>query len=132
MPGALLYLDSSALVKLVVPEPESGALRMTLRSWPERVSSVVSEIEVERVARRVGGGAIRRAGSVLDRVGLIELDEEVRSSVGALRPPELRTLDAIHLATALSLQDDLGSFCAYDRRLLGAATAEGVNVLMPE
>lgn len=128
----MLYLDSSALVKLVVPEPESGALREALRAWPERVSSVVAEIEVERVARRIGGGAIRRARSVLSRVGLVELDDEVRSSAAALRPPELRTLDAVHLASALSLGKDLGALCAYDQRLAGAAIAAGAILLMPE
>jgi predicted nucleic acid-binding protein len=129
--GALLYLDSSALVKLVVPEPESRALRDALRSWPERVSSVVAEIEVERVARRIGGGAIRRARSVVARLALVELDEEVRTSAAALRPPELRTLDAVRLATALSLGDDLGALCAYDTRLLDAAAAVGVDIVAP-
>lgn len=132
MPGALLYLDSSALVKLVVPEPESGALREVLRSWPERVSSEVAEIEVERIARRIGGGAIRRGRSVLSRVALVELDDEVRRSAAMLRPPELQTLDAVHLATALSLGEDLGALCAYDSPLADAAAAVGVNVLVPE
>jgi uncharacterized protein len=130
--GTLLYLDSSALVKLVVAEPESRALREALRAWPERVSSVVAEIEVERVARRIGGGTIRRARSVLARLGLVELDEEVRSSAARLAPPELRTLDAVHLATALSLEDDLGALCAYDQGLAVAATARGATVLTPE
>lgn len=131
MAGALLYLDSSALVKLVVPEPESRALRDALRSWSERVSSVVAEIEVERVARRIGGGAIRRGRSVLARLALVELDEDVVRSAAALEPPELRTLDAIHLATALSLGDDLGALCAYDTRLADAAAAAGVDVVVP-
>jgi predicted nucleic acid-binding protein len=129
--GALLYLDSSALVKLVVPEPESRALREALRSWPERVSSVVSEIEVERVGRCLGGGAIRRARSVLARVALVELDEEVRRRAAGLGPAELGTLDAIHLATALTLGDDLGALCAYDTRLVDAAAATGVDVVAP-
>lgn len=132
MAGALLYLDSSALVKLVVPEPETGALRGALHAWPERVSSVAAEIEMERVARRIGSGAIRRARSVVARLALVDLDKEVRTSAAALRPPELRLLDAIHLATALSLGDDLGALCAYDTRLLDAATAAGVDVLVPE
>jgi len=130
--GALLYLDSSALVKLVVSEPESRALREALRSWPERVSSVAAEIEVERVARRIGGGAIRRARSVLARLALVELSDEVRSSAAALRPPELRALDAVHLATALSLGKDLGALCAYESPLVDAAAAVGVNVVAPE
>jgi hypothetical protein len=129
--GALLYLDSSALVKLIVPELESRALRDALRSWPERVSSVVAEIEVERVARHIGGGAIRRARSVLARLALVELDQEVRRGAAALGPPELRTLDAIHLATALSLGQDLGALCACDARLVDAAAAARVDVVAP-
>jgi hypothetical protein len=129
--GALLYLDSSALVKVVVPEPESRALREALRSWPERVSSVVAEIEVERVGRRLGGGAIRRARSVLARVALVELDEEVRRRAAGLGPAELGPVDAIHLATALTLGDDLGALCAYDTILVDAAAATGVDVVAP-
>jgi hypothetical protein len=86
MAEGLLYLDSSALVKLVVPEAESRALREALRSWAERVSSVVAEIEVEQVARRIGSGAIRRARSVLARLALVELDAEVRGRAAALWP----------------------------------------------
>src|SRR6266536_1907843 len=77
MAGKLLYLDSSVIVKLVVPEPETKALRELLRSWPDRVSSVVARIEVERVARRIGGGAVRRARSVLSRIALVDLDADV-------------------------------------------------------
>ena len=131
MAEGFLYLDSSALVKLVVREPESLALRDALRSWPERVSSVVARIEVERVARRISGGAVRRARSVLQRLALVDLDDDVVRSSATLGPPELRTLDAIHLATALSLRDDLGAFCAYDARLLGVAAAAGVDVVAP-
>lgn len=131
MAGSLLYLDPSALVKLVVHEPETQALREALRSWPERVSSVVAEIEVERVGRRIGVGATRKTRSVLARIALVDLDEQIRRRAGAMGPPELRTLDAIHLATALSLGDDLGAVCAYDARLRDAAAAAGVEVLTP-
>jgi uncharacterized protein len=129
--GGLLYVDSSALVKLVVPEPETKALRDFLRSWPERVSSVVARIEVERVARRIGGGAIRRARTVVSRIALVDLDDEVVETAAALKPPTLRTLDAIHLATALSLRTDLGAVCAYDARLAGAAAFQAIEVLGP-
>lgn len=131
MPGRLLYLDSSAIVKLVVPEAETKALRELLRSWPERVSSVVARIEVERVARRIGDGAIRRARTVLSRIALVDLDDEVIHRAASLEPTELRTLDAIHLATAISLGRDLGALCAYDVRLSGAAAAEFIEVLTP-
>src|SRR6266498_1252774 len=98
MAGKLLYLDSSAIVKLVVPEPETRALRELLRSWPERVSSGVARIEVEQVARRIGAVAVRRARSVLSRIALVDLDEDVVQRAAALNLPELRTLHAIHLA----------------------------------
>jgi uncharacterized protein len=129
--GQLLYLDSSAIVKLVVPEPETQALRELLRSWPERVSSVVARIEVGRVARRIGGGAVRRARTVLSRIALVGLDEPVVRLAAALGPSELRLLHAIHLATAISLRRDLGALCAYDVRLGSAAVAKSIEVLTP-
>ena len=131
MPEKVLYLDSSAILKLVVAEPETGAVRGLLRSWPERVSSVIASIEVERAARRVGGGAIRRARTVLSAVGLVELDEAVVRAAATLEPSGLRTLDAIHLASALSLGRDLGALCTYDRRLGEAAASRTIGVLAP-
>jgi hypothetical protein len=127
----LLYLDSSAIVKLVVSEPESNAVRELLRSWPERVSSVVARIEVERVARRIGGSALRRARTVLTRIALVELDEDVIQRAATLDPIELSALDAIHLATAISLGPDLGALCAYDVRLGSAALSKTIEVLAP-
>jgi uncharacterized protein len=129
--GLLLYLDSSAIVKLVVLEPETRALRELMRSWPERVSSVVARVEVERVARRIGAGTVRRARTVLSRIALVELDEPVVRIAAALDSTELRTLDAIHLATALSLGGDLGALCAYDVRLGNAAVSKTIHLLAP-
>jgi uncharacterized protein len=129
--GQLLYLDSSAIVKLVVPEPETKALRELLRSWPDRVSSVVARIEVERVARRIGAGAVRRARTVLSRIALVDLDEHVVQRAATLEPMQLRTLDAIHLATAISLGGDLGALCAYDVRLGSAAVSKTIDVQAP-
>jgi uncharacterized protein len=129
--GQLLYLDSSAIVKLVVSESETRALRGLLRSWPERVSSVIARIEVDRVAKRIGGGTVRRARTVLSRMALVELDDQVVRAASAIQPTELRTLDAIHLATALSLGEELGAMCAYDARLADAAAATGAEVVAP-
>jgi predicted nucleic acid-binding protein len=131
--GGLLYLDSSAIVKLVWRKPETGALLELLSEWPERVSSEVTCVEVSRAVRRAGGDPddIRRAGEILDRLGLIHIDAEVLS-IAAEVSPELRSLDAIHLATALSLGDDLGALAAYDERLARAATANGLITLSPE
>lgn len=131
MAGQLLYLDSSAIVKLVVPEPETKAVLELLRSWPERVSSIMARIEVERVARRIGGGAVRRARTVLSRIALVDLDEDVVQRAATLDPVELRALDAIHLATAISLGGDLGALCAYDVRLSSAALAKAIEVVAP-
>jgi predicted nucleic acid-binding protein len=129
--GSLLYLDSSAIVKLVVREPETPALRELLRAWPERVSSVIARIEVPRAARNVSATAVRRAGAVVARLGLVELGDEVIERAAGLNPPILRTLDAIHLATALSLGEEVGSFCAYDPRLADAAASAGMDVTSP-
>ena len=129
--GALLYLDSSALVKLVVPEPETKALHELLRSWPERVSSIVTRIEVEHMARRIGGGAIRRSRTVLSRVALVGLDEDVVQEATSLAPAGLRTPNVIHLATVLSLGGDLGALCAYDSQLVVVAASMAIDVLAP-
>src|SRR5206468_9356002 len=105
--------------------------RELLKAWPQRVSSVVARIEVEQVARRIGGGAVRRARTVLSRIALVDLDQDVVQTAAALEPPELRALDAVHLATAISLGRDLGALCAYDVRLRSAAAANTIEVLAP-
>ncbi len=81
--------------------------------------------------RRIDVGAVRRARTVLTRVALVDLDEDVVRTAAALDPPTLRTLDAIHLATAISLGRDLGALCAYDVRLSSAAVAKTIEVLAP-
>jgi len=129
----MLYLDSSALVKLVVAEPESAALLNLLRTSPIRVSSTLSLAEVPRALRRAGfsSGARRRARDVLARVNLVDVDRRVLSGAAALDPAELRTLDAIHLATALSIREDLLAVVTYDRRLTAAAQRAQLEVLAP-
>lgn len=127
---ALLYLDSSALVKLVVSERESTALQSELARWPEQASSVIAEVEVHRAALRVGRSSAD-AAAVVARLTRIALDDPLRAASQSVGSSVLRALDAIHLATALSLGDDLGAFCCYDRRLLGDAEAVGLTVLSP-
>lgn len=122
-----LYLDSSALVKLVRPEPETGALRAELQKWPDQTTSVVGEVEVARAAARAGASA----EAVLAQLWLLELDERVRRMAHGIGSSALRSLDAIHLATALSLSEDLGAFCCYDDRLRADAEAAGLTVLSP-
>lgn len=128
----LLYLDSSAIVKLVLPEPETGAVFRLLDEYPEMVTSALAGVEVLRATRRIGEEKVlRRAEEVLAGLGLIRVDEEVLETAARLEPARLRSLDAIHLATALSLGDQLGAMTVYDDRLSDAATANGIHVLAP-
>ncbi|MDQ2911612.1 MAG: type II toxin-antitoxin system VapC family toxin [Actinomycetota bacterium] len=129
--GELAYLDSSALVKLVLEEKETPALTSFLRNWPARVSSVVCSVEVHRAARREAEAATMRAAEVLELVDLIALDRVILDTACTTDPASLRTLDAIHLASALSLGADLGAFVTYDQRLLEAAERAGLDVLAP-
>lgn len=126
MPGA--FLDSSALVKLVRPEPETQALREYL-SQPRR-AMLVSELavtEVTRAARRIGVDP----APALEECEIVLLRSEHLTRAAELAPGTLRTLDAIHLATALSLGDRVGQFVAYDGRLRAAASAHGLEVATP-
>lgn len=129
----MLYLDASAIVKLVAPEPETRALVETLRSRPEVVSSALSQAEVVRAVRRARAGRdrLRRAEAICSRIALVPIDQGVLRRAAHLAPPELRTLDAIQLATALQLAEDLEGLVTYDARLAGAATAAGLTVLAP-
>lgn len=128
-----VYLDSSALVKLVVVEPESPALIERLRDWPERISSALALAEVPRALRRGGFGPAerRRAREVLARIALIEIDRRILTAAAALDPVALRTLDAIHLATALTVREDLAALVTYDHRFRSAAEGADLEVVAP-
>jgi predicted nucleic acid-binding protein len=129
----LLYLDSSAVVKLIVREPETAALIAFAGGWPERVSSQLARVEVLRAMRRSGApaSARRRAEEILARIALIRIDDAVIAAASELDPADLRSLDAIHLATALSLGPDLGVFASYDRRLREAAGRARISAVAP-
>lgn len=128
----MVYLDSSAIVKLVLPEAESTALRLELARNRERCSSALVRVEVLRAVRRANPSfeTLQRAAAVLERIALVPLDDRVLSTAAELDPPGLRSLDAIHLATALSLFD-LNALVAYDQRLLAAASAAGLRTMAP-
>ncbi len=132
MDGKVAYLDTSAFVKLLVAEPESAALSARLGRWPDRASATLLRTESMRALRRSGherlAGTARR---LLGTVRLIRLDEPLLDRAGELEPAELRTLDAIHLAAALSIGSDLGVLVTYDSRLASAAVARGLNVESP-
>jgi uncharacterized protein len=128
-----LYLDSSAIVKLVAAEAESLALFDFVRRYGERLSSVLARVEVQRAVRRAKGSAAerRRADRVLARVALVRIDDPIIAMASQLRPIDLRSLDAIHLATALSASDGIAGFVTYDVRLARAATAARLAVFQP-
>jgi predicted nucleic acid-binding protein len=129
----MIYLDSSAVVKLVHAEPESAALRAWLDERAETgwISSVLAEIESFRALARYAPQAVIRLHTVLDQIDLIDVSPRVRILAQAVRPATVRSLDAIHLGTALTAQDGLTSFVTYDKRLLDAATAAGLPADSP-
>lgn len=131
MTPGLAYLDSSAAVKLIVSEPEGVALRRWLTSWPHRVSSELAAIEVVRTVRRRDPHAIGLVDTALSLVALRPITDEVVVLAGLVHPATLKTLDAIHLATAIMLREAIGCFVTYDERLATAARAVGLRVAAP-
>jgi predicted nucleic acid-binding protein len=128
---AVIYLDSSAIVKLAVREPESVALRRYLRNRRPRVSSALARTEVMRALLDKGESARKNGRRVLANLDLIRVDNRVLDLAGGLPPIELRTLDAIHLATAQRLGGDLGRLCTYNDRMRAAAVDLGMAVIAP-
>lgn len=127
-----IYLDSSAIVKLVVRERESDALETYLGD-AEIVSSQIAHVEVPRAAfvRTGKSEVLARAESLLSTFSLVPLDEELRRSAARARPADLRSLDAIHLASCLRLRARLDAIVCYDRRLTAALEGARFPVEMP-
>ena len=124
------YVESSALVKLVLDEPGSPAMFRWYVESLNVLTSRIGIIETRRAAAR-GMHDPARLDAVLDSIGVVELDEDIARSVGAVGPARLRTLDAIHLGTALALLPDLDAFVTYDDRLAEAARGIGLPVVRP-
>jgi uncharacterized protein len=127
----VVYLDSSALVKLVVAERESGALRRYLRSRPLRASCALARVEVLRAVRPHGGAAMKRARALVRRLDLVQLDDDLLDAAAALDAGVLRSLDAIHLAAAQVLGGDLTAVVTYDDRMTTAAGRLGLPTAAP-
>lgn len=127
------YLDASALVKLMRPEPETDALVDALAQWPVRIASEIVVVELACTARRLGGDdLIDRAEAIADGLHLVPFSAAIRQrAVTRAFDPPLRALDAIHLATALELSGDLEALVAYDTHLCRAAESAGLAVLHP-
>ena len=126
------YLDTSALVKLVVAEAETDALRQWLSETPRQaVACDLVRTELMRAVRRVAPDRAARARQVLDGLTLTEVTPSIFEQAGRLDPVELRTVDAVHLTAALDLGDDLEGVVSYDDRLSAAAERVGVAVISP-
>ena len=126
------YLDTSALVKLVVAEDETDALIAWLdETNGDWVSSDLTRTELLRAVRRTTPDRVVRAREVLDSIMLLDVTTQTYEEAARIDPQALHTLDSLHLAVALDLGDDLESIVTYDDRLAEAATANGVLITTP-
>ncbi len=125
------YLDSSAIVKLVVREPESAGLRRYLRRRRPLISSALARTEVARALLSLGPEAVARGQEVLARFDLARVNDRVLTAAGSMLPANIRSLDAIHLATAQQFGADLARIVTYDERMSRAAQALGIVVAAP-
>ena len=126
------YIDASAFVKLFAIEPESEAIATAMDTeWSNLVASEILAVEAFRAAVRIGGDAPSAASHFLRRVVLLPLSSEVRERACRIGTPELRALDAIHLATALSQDAQVSAIFTYDKRLAQASSDVGLPVLAP-
>lgn len=125
------YLDSSAIVKLATREPESIALRRYLARKRPLVASALARTEVARALLPFGSSAVARGEDVLKRLDIVRINDRILRAAGVLLPLELRSLDAIHLATAQHLGAELARVCTYDDRMTAAAAALGLTVVAP-
>jgi uncharacterized protein len=130
-PSGVVYLDSSAIVKLVVREPETNALLRFLSPGHLQVTSALARVEVVRAVRRHGRSAAVRARELLDSLNLLALDDALLVHAAAIDADDLRSLNAIHIASAQQLDDELHALITYDERMHTAAMALGLPVDRP-
>ena len=127
----LTYLDSSAIVKLAVREPESSALRAHLRRRGPLVSSALARTEVIRALLPLGDRVVQRGHDVLATLELVRINDRVLRSAGELEPADLRSLDAIHLASAQQFESELRQIVTYDDRMIAVAHLLGLKTTSP-
>ena len=127
------YIDSSALLKLVVREAETAKLEAYLLECDGLLASRLAELECRRAARRAATRArlLQRVDEVLEAVYLLDITRPILDDAAAMSPPSLRSLDAVHLATALSVGDEGLALITYDERLAIAARSQGLRVVQP-
>ncbi len=127
------YLDTSALVKLIVDEPESAALRRYLADilTDTLFTAALTRTELVRAARRINTAAVTEARRALSGIATVTVTPTILDAAANLDPPLLRSLDAIHLATALRAGGDLRAVVTYDTRMAEAAAALAIPVAVP-
>lgn len=138
-PSAILYVDTSALLKLLVREAESTAIERELLTWKELATSVIAEVELPRAVARareeradaVIDGSLVLQG-VLSSAAIVPLREGVVVAARTVKPVHVGALDAIHIASALSLGEQLAGVATYDKRMQNALELLGVRVIAPE
>jgi uncharacterized protein len=136
--AGILYVDTSALLKLLVREEESIAIERELLLWPSLATSIVTEVELPRAVARARED---RPGSVIDgslilrgiiaSAAIVELTDDIVASARDVAPVHVGALDAIHIASALSLDTELAGVATYDNRMKDALIREGVDVIAP-
>jgi predicted nucleic acid-binding protein len=118
-------------VKVVLREPQEGALRAEMSAWDGYVSSALLGVEAVRACSRHRGRYAENARAWLHDVALVPIDDALLDAATSIEPPKLRSLDAIHLATALSVREEIGAFLTYDERLAEAAERHGLPLAAP-
>ena len=131
MTDRAVYVDASAMAKLLVDERESDDLRAFLAPVARQVTSIVGRVEVERTVARRAPARLAHVAGLLDDLVIVGLEPDIAAAAATIGPPTLRTLDAIHLASAAALGTDLEAIVTYDRRLAEAARALGIPVASP-
>jgi predicted nucleic acid-binding protein len=126
-----LYLDTSALGRILLDEPEKPAIERELLRFRRRVSSQLLHVELWRLASR--NGLLDAAARLLDNLSLLVLDEATLTAATTIEPSNVATLDAIHLATAVRINEDSGldAMLTYDLRLAEGARHHGIAVVSP-
>jgi uncharacterized protein len=129
----LIYLDTSAFLKTIFDEPQSPAIGRYLEALgsPQLVSSTLLAVEARRGALRADPRRLPRVDLALLRVAQVEMDGPVVETASRLPDPMLRSLDAIHLATAMLIRQDVEMLVSYDQRMLAAAAAHGIPTASP-
>jgi len=127
----LVYADTSALAKLILDEPEAHSVARFLDDVDVLITSRLTQIEIVRAASRHPHPTEDSLARMMERLVFRELTSDIAAAAAGLQPPELRSLDAIHLATAIEFSSELDAFLTYDKRLAAAARQHGLTVAAP-